>query len=136
MNPAGFSSTTIRSSELISSLVVELSPERHSTLSGSSFHTPDELAVVQIHLMRTCTNLSDNPHSSHSPHSLTPQMKERYATRRPYADWLKVNTVSIGEVVATAPSAMAPQLLGVPAVSTVHPDPKAPTTNTYSSANG
>lgn len=62
-------------------------------------------------------------------------MKERYATRRPYADWLKVNTVSIGEVVATAPSAMAPQLLGVPAVSTVHCDPKSPTANTYRSTN-
>jgi hypothetical protein len=62
-------------------------------------------------------------------------MKERYATRRPYADWLKTNTVSIGEVVATAPSAMAPQLLGVPAVSSVHPDPKTLASNNYSSAS-
>ena len=64
------------------------------------------------------------------------QMKALYANRRPYADWLKTNTVTIGEVVATAPSAMAPQLLGVPAVSTVHPDPKSATANVYSSANG
>jgi hypothetical protein len=62
-------------------------------------------------------------------------MKERYATRRPYADWLKTNMVSIGEVVATAPSAMAPQLLGVPAVSSVHPDPKTLASNNYSSAS-
>ena len=64
-----------------------------------------------------------------------PQMKARYASRRPYADWLKTNIVTIGEVVATAPSAMAPQLLGVPAVSSVHPDPKSLAANTYSSAS-
>lgn len=64
-----------------------------------------------------------------------PQMKALYASRRPYADWLKTNTVTIGEVVATAPSAMAPQLLGVPATSSVHPDPKTLASNTYSSAS-
>jgi hypothetical protein len=62
-------------------------------------------------------------------------MKARYASRRPYADWLKTNIVTIGEVVATAPSAMAPQLLGVSAVSSVHPDPKSLAANTYSSAS-
>lgn len=62
-------------------------------------------------------------------------MKALYANRRPYADWLKTNTVTIGEVVATAPSAMAPQLLGVPATSSVHPDPKTLASNSYSSAS-
>jgi hypothetical protein len=62
-------------------------------------------------------------------------MKARYANRRPYADWLKTNTVSIGEVVATAPSAMAPQLLGVPATSKLNPDPKSLAAASYSSAS-
>ncbi|KAF8066383.1 Glutamate synthase [NADH] [Scenedesmus sp. PABB004] len=48
------------------------------------------------------------------------EMKARYASRRPYAEWLATNSVRIADVVATAPTAMGPQLLGVPAVSTVN----------------
>eukprot|EP00775_Hariotina_reticulata_P011473 gene11473-11617_t len=49
------------------------------------------------------------------------EMKARYATRRPYREWLSTNAVTVKDVVNTAPTAMAPQLLGVPAVSTVNP---------------
>lgn len=47
-------------------------------------------------------------------------MKARYATRRPYNEWLKQYTVTLADVVNTAPTAMSPPLLGVPAVSTVN----------------
>jgi hypothetical protein len=48
-------------------------------------------------------------------------MKARYATRRPYKEWLAQNTVSLADVVNTAPTAMGVPLLGVSPVSTVHP---------------
>jgi hypothetical protein len=48
-------------------------------------------------------------------------MKARYATRRPYKEWLAQNTVSLADVVNTAPTAMGIPLLGVPPVSTVNP---------------
>lgn len=49
------------------------------------------------------------------------QLKARYANLRPYKEWLKVNVATLADVVHTAPNAMAPQLLGVPAESTVNP---------------
>eukprot|EP00879_Flechtneria_rotunda_P003043 GHRR01003263.1.p1 GENE.GHRR01003263.1~~GHRR01003263.1.p1 ORF type:complete len:2008 (+),score=728.67 GHRR01003263.1:1512-7535(+) len=48
------------------------------------------------------------------------EMKARYANRRPYKEWLATNAVSLADVVAAAPTPIAPQLLGVAAVSTVH----------------
>eukprot|EP00878_Enallax_costatus_P000131 GHUV01000172.1.p1 GENE.GHUV01000172.1~~GHUV01000172.1.p1 ORF type:complete len:2326 (+),score=665.07 GHUV01000172.1:565-6978(+) len=49
------------------------------------------------------------------------ELKARYANRRPYKEWLKLNVATLSDVVHTAPNAMAPQLLGVPAESTVNP---------------
>ncbi|KAF6263375.1 hypothetical protein COO60DRAFT_459133 [Scenedesmus sp. NREL 46B-D3] len=49
------------------------------------------------------------------------EMKARYATRRPYNEWLAQHTVSLADVVNTAPTAMGIPLLGVAPVSTVHP---------------
>ncbi|WIA23003.1 hypothetical protein OEZ85_001356 [Tetradesmus obliquus] len=49
------------------------------------------------------------------------EMKARYATRRPYKEWLAQNAISLADVVNTAPTVMGIPLLGVPAVSTVHP---------------
>jgi hypothetical protein len=54
-------------------------------------------------------------------------MKARYATRRPYKEWLAQNTVSLADVVNTAPTAMGIPLLGVSAVSSVHPPTAAGT---------
>jgi hypothetical protein len=67
---------------------------------------------------------------------ITLQMKARYATRRPYKEWLSTNAVTVKDVVNTAPTAMAPQLLGVPAVSTVHPEGAAAAKKAKGSSNG